>query len=86
MLMDQMDLAPELVRVPPPDMCKDSDHWAFHHQYECKLDEHTHPQGSAENHPGTLLGLEELQELHLEVVLVQEVQEVHPCTRKGRRY
>lgn len=86
MLTDQMDLARELVRAHPPNMCKDSDHWAFHHQCECKLDEHTHPQGSAETHPGTLLALEELQEQHLEVVLVQEVQEVHLHTRKGRQY
>jgi len=86
MLMDQLDLALELVRAHLPSMCKDSDHWAFHHQYECKLGARTHPQGSAETHPGTPLDLEELQEQHLEAVLVQEVQAVHPYIRKGRRY
>jgi len=86
MLMDQLDLAPELVRAHLPNMCKDSGHWAFHHQCGCKLDAHTHLQDSAETHPGTLLALEELQEQHLEAVLVQGGQEVHPHIHKGRQY
>lgn len=80
MLMDQTDLVPEQVRGHLPDMCKDSDRWAFHRQCECKPDAHTHQQDNGESHPRILLALEELQEQHQEAVLVQEPQEHHPCT------
>lgn len=84
--MDQLDLAPVQVRAHLPNMCKDSGHWAFRHQYGCKLDARTHLQDSAETHPGTPLVLEVLQEQHLGAVLVQAVQEVHPYIHKGRQY
>jgi len=85
MLMDQMDLEPELVRGHLLNMCKGSDHWAFHHQYEYRLDAHIHLQDNDETRPHTLLALEELQEQHPEEALVQEVQEDHHCIHKDKQ-
>lgn len=83
--MDQTDLVPELVKGHLLNMCKDSDHWAFHHQCECRLDARTHLRDSGETRPRTLLALEELQEQLQEEVLVQEVQEDHRCIHKDKR-
>lgn len=85
MLMDQMDLVPELVTGHLLNMCKDSDRWAFHHQCECKLGAHTHLQDNGETRPRTLLALEEQQEQHLGVVLVQELQEHHQCIHTDKQ-
>lgn len=85
MLMDQTDLVPELVMGHLLNMCKDSAHWAFHHQCECRLDAHTHLQDKTETRPRTLLALEELQEQHPEEVLVQELQEHHRCIHRDKQ-
>jgi hypothetical protein len=85
MLMDQTDLVPELARGHLLNMCKDNDHWAFHHQCECKLDARTRLQDSGETRPRTLLALEELQEQHQEEVLVQELQERHRYIHRDKQ-
>ena len=67
-----------------PDMCKDSGHWLWSHQCECKLDAHTHQQDNDEIHPRTRPALEELQEQHQEEGPVLEAQVDHLCTHKDK--